>query len=597
LAALTNLDGYSDALVVLGTAGILIPALRLIGVNPIIGYLAAGALLGPFGLGSFVATHPSIHWLTVSDAKNVAFIAEFGIVFLLFLIGIEMTFERLSAMRKQIIGLGLSQWFLTTIILSLLAYQLGQSVTAAIILGASLALSSTAIVVEILASRQRLATSVGRSSFSILLAQDLAIIPLLMLVSILGSGSEGSLVWSISLALFQAIAALAIIVLFGRVLLRPFFRMVGSSGSSELFIAAILFVIVATGVVAAKAGLSMALGAFVAGLLLAETEYRKGIEAIMEPFKGLLLGVFFFTIGMMIDPKAILAAPLATITAIVTLIGIKALIIFAIMRFGKFAWPAALETALLLAPGGELAFVAIGAAQVSKAIDKPIADFAMIVIAISMALIPFLASTARAISKSNTKSIVDPETLIKPSGDVNHAIVVGHGRVGRVITDMLERHKVPYLASDSDARSVAADRKQGHKVYFGDASDIAFLRSCNIEKAKALIITIHTPSAIERVVSAARTLRPDIPIISRARDATHAKKLYRLGVNDAVPETIEASLQLSEAALVGIGIPTGYVIASIHEKRDEFRAELKNAAEEFGLSATRAMREKSTVKP
>jgi monovalent cation:H+ antiporter-2, CPA2 family len=593
LALALNFNVYSDALVVLGTAGILIPALRQFGVNPIVGYLSAGALLGPFGLGSLVASYPSIHWLSISDSKNVSSIAEFGIVFLLFLIGLEMTFERLNAMRRQILGLGISQWIVTSLIITSIAYYWGQPLAAAIILGTSFALSSTAIVVEILASRQRLSTTVGRSSFAILLAQDLAIIPLLMFVSVLGNSDQGSVLNNIGLALIQAGAALAIIVLFGRVFLRPLFRMVGETGSSELFIAAILFVVLATGVLAAKAGLSMALGAFVAGLLLAETEYRKSIETIVNPFKGLLLGVFFFTVGMLIDLRAIYEAPLMIAIAIFSLIVIKSAIIFILARIGKLSKVASIETALLLAPGGELAFVSIGTALLSNAITKPIADFAMIVIAFSMVLIPFLASLARGITDRNLKATPDPETLVRPTAETNHAIVVGHGRVGRVVTTLLEHHRVSYLATDSDARSVSADRKLGHKVYFGNATDPAFLQSCNIAQAKALIITIHTPSAIEKVVAAARSLRPDIPIISRARDASHARKLYKLGVNDAVPETIEASLQLSEAALVGIGIPTGYVIASIHEKRDEFRSELQNAAEEFGVTETRGMREKS----
>ena len=303
MAAPINIDAYSDALVVLGTAGVVIPVVRRCGLSPVLGYLVAGALLGPLGLGSLIGAFPFLYWITVVDAKNVAGIAELGVVFLLFLIGLELSYERLKAMRRLVFGLGSLQIALSAAVIGGIAVLTGNAPAVSIILGACLALSSTAIVVEVLSNQGRLATTAGRASFSVLLAQDLAVIPILLFVSILGAGASSSLITSLVLALLNAAFAIGAIVIIGRLLLRPLFRLVASTGTSELFVATALFVIIGTGVVAAIAGLSMALGAFIAGLLLAETEFRKAIETTIGPFKGLLLGLFFFTVGMSIDVR------------------------------------------------------------------------------------------------------------------------------------------------------------------------------------------------------------------------------------------------------------------------------------------------------
>jgi len=310
VASTINVAAFSDALVVLGTAGIVVPIVSRLGFSPVLAYLGAGALLGPLGLGSLINSFPALFWFTVGDAKDVAGIAELGIVFLLFLIGLELSLHRLLTMRRLVFGLGGLQVLITTALLAGGAVYFGKSPSEAIILGGSLSLSSTAIVLELLSRQERLTTNVGRASFAVLLLQDLAVIPILMFVSLLAAGPSGSVLASLGRALLQAALALAVIVVFGRVLLRPLFRMVAATRSRDLFIATTLFVIIAAGVIANQAGLSMALGAFVAGLLLAETEYRKAIEATIEPFKGLLLGIFFFTVGMDIDVRELLREPL-----------------------------------------------------------------------------------------------------------------------------------------------------------------------------------------------------------------------------------------------------------------------------------------------
>jgi CPA2 family monovalent cation:H+ antiporter-2 len=599
LASTINITNYSDALIVLGTAGVVVPMVRRFGLSPVLGYLGAGALLGPLGLGSFHEQFPGLFWFTISDAKNVEGIADLGVVFLLFLIGLELSLQRLLAMRRLVFGLGGLQVLITGAILAGIAIWAGQTPANAAILGVSLSLSSTAIVLELLSNQERLTTTVGRASFSVLLAQDLAVVPLLMFISILGAGAGGSVLGSLGRALLQAAVAITVIVLFGR-MLRPLFRLVTNTRSTELFIAAVLFVIIAAGVVAYEAGLSMALGAFVAGLLLAETEYRKAIEATVEPFKGLLLGIFFFTVGMEIDFRELIHEPVALAGDVVALIAIKSLVLIALARLFRLSWPVAVEIGLLLGPGGEFAFVSISMATGLNLIDPELASFTLAVTSVTMVLIPLLSFAGRRFAarlRARAGGPVASELTVAPTAsEQRHAIVVGYGRVGKVVSALLKQHNIPYIAADSDAAIVTHDRRDGLDVYYGDASDPNFLEVCGLSRAAGVIITIHNHDLIDDIVEHVRTVRPDVMIVARARDAVHARHLYALGATDAVPETIEASLQLSEAALVELGVPTGLVIASIHEKRDEIRHSLQDAARQAGRDTIRSVRAK-TRKP
>ncbi|KAI95956.1 potassium transporter TrkA [Rhodomicrobium udaipurense JA643] len=587
---------YGDALVVLGTAGIVVPLLRRLGVSSVLGYLGAGAILGPYGLGSLRAEYGVLPWITISDSKSLGGIAELGVVFLLFTIGLELSYNRLLTMRRLVFGLGLLQVVASTAVIAAICAAAGLDLRLSIILGACLALSSTAIVVDVLACQRRLATATGRASFSILLAQDLAVVPLLLFLLILGSSAEASVYEALALALLKAALGLSFILIVARLFLRPLFRLVASAGSSEPFMAATLFVVVATGVTASRAGLSMALGAFLAGLLLAETEYRKSVEIAIEPFKGVLLGLFFFTVGMGIDFREILNHPGLVFGAIVALVIVKAAIVLGIAPLFGVPRPAALETALLLGPAGEFAFVGLGLAAGLKLIPAEISGPALAVVSLSMAFIPLLDIAGRKLAERaaakrpglDAALFALPETELK-----DHAIVVGHGRVGQVLCSLLERHRFPFIASDKDPDVVSHHRRLGREVYYGDAANPAFLNACGLQRASALIITITAGDQIVGIVKTALNLRPDLVILSRARDATHAHQLYAIGVTDAVPETIEASLQLSEASLVALGIPAGPAIASIHEMRDEFRAEFQDAARRSGRQVTRAIRRKT----
>ena len=589
-----NMAAYNDALVVLGTAGILVPILSRLGFSPVLGYLAAGALLGPLGLGSLSQSFPLLSWFTIGDYGDVAGIAELGVVFLLFLIGLELSLPRLLTMRRLVFGVGGLQVLVTTALLAAAAAYSGKTLPEAIILGASLSLSSTAIVLELLSKQERMKTTAGRASFAVLLAQDLAVVPILIFIGLLAAGPQGAVLGSLAKAFMQAVVALAVIVLFGRFLLRPLFRLVASTRSSDLFIATALFVIIAAGVVASQAGLSMELGGFVAGLLLAETEYRKAVEATIEPVKALLIGIFFFTVGMAIDIRALLREPLLLAGAVAGLIAVKSLLIVGLARLFRLSWPVAVEMGLLLGAGGEFAFVSLVLAAGSNLIDHSTASFALTVTAVTMALIPLLSHFARRFaSRLRAAGAAPSELMMRPTGRQRHAIVVGYGRVGKVVCALLKEHGIPYIAADSDASTVTRDRRDGHDVYYGDAADQKFLEICGLADAAGVIITIHTHHLIDDIVEHVRALRPDVLIVSRARDADHARHLYRLGATDAVPEAIEASLQLSEAALVGLGLPMGPVIASIHEKRDEIRHALQQAARAAGLEETRSVRAKT----
>lgn len=571
-----------DVLVVLGTAGVVVPLMHRWKVGSVLGFLLAGAILGPYGLARLADSWSPMSWVTVTKVEDIAGIADFGVVFLLFVIGLELSVARLSALKRLVFGLGTLQVLLSAALIGAIALQLGASPPTALVLGSCLALSSTAVVIEVLAEQKRLASQTGRTAFAILLFQDLAVIPILFMVETLGhaGGDARSVGLGLALTLAQGIAAVGAIVVVGRLLLRPLFRLVAETRSAELFMAATLFVAIGTGVATALAGLSMAFGAFVAGLLLAETEYRRAIEATIEPFKSLLLGVFFFSVGMKIDLDFVVAHPGLILVGAVALVVVKGVVTGLGARL--FGVPPAhtVKVALLIGPGGEFAFIVMALALSLGLVDADTSTFVIAVVSLSMAAIPFFDLIGKRLSREIDRRVPAAETLIAPPEDTEvRALVVGYGRVGRVVAAMLDTHAVPWLAVDLEAENVVDGRRAGHPVYFGDVTNPLFLRSCGIATTATVIVTMHKPSSIDAVVDAVRAERADVALVVRARDGDHARSLYRKGVTDAVPETIEASLQLSEAALVDLGVPMGPIIASIHEKRDEFRKALTKAAQ------------------
>ncbi|MGB6176363.1 MAG: cation:proton antiporter [Methylocella sp.] len=568
-------EQYKETLIFLATAGVVVPLFRRLKFSPVLGFLGAGVLLGPYGLGALAR---QIGWLApfaLANVEQIAPVAEFGVVFLLFMIGLELSWQRLAIIGRLVFGLGALQVFGSAAALGALALILGEPSTSAEVLGFALALSSTAIVIPVLAEAKRLGTTAGRTIFAVLLFQDLMVAPLLFMVAMLGMRGGGLGMVFVSF-LVPALTGLSVIVLSGRLVMRPLFRHVAAAGSTEFFIAACLLVVIGAGVLTAASGLSMGLGAFIAGILLAETEYRREIEVTIEPFKGLLLGLFFVSIGASLDLSHILSAPLIAFGLALGIIFVKFCVNWLAGWIARLPVRVSTEAALMLAPGGEFAFVIVTAAVAAKAMPAGTGAEAMIAVTLSMFAVPFLGALAKRLARRPA----EPAALLEPDvdGPAPDAIIVGFGRVGQLVGDMLHAHAIRYLAVDTDPSLVKRLRGEGRDIYWGNASRPEFLARCGLAKAKALIVTMNKPADAEDIVRDARAVHPDLIIVARARDAHHATLLYGLGVSDAVPETIEASLQLSEAVLVDMGIPMGKVIASIHEKRDEFRKILQPIA-------------------
>ncbi len=585
-------QSYKDVVLFLATAGIVVPLFRRWRFSPILGFLGAGVVLGPYGLGRLSADVPWLGAFTIDNPDQVAQLAEFGVVFLLFMIGLELSWERLRRMRRFVFGLGFLQVAVCGSVTAAVAIALGQPPQAAVAVGAALALSSTAIVMPLLAERKRQHSLTGRATFSVLLFQDLAVAPILVTLALMAGRPGENLPADLLLAFAPAAGGVALLLVFGRLLLRPMLRSVAKARSEELFVAACLLVVVGAGLVSALTGLSMALGAFIAGLLLAESEFRHKVEVTIEPFKGLLLGLFFVSMGIGLNVPLLIERPLQVIGAALGLLVLNAGVIFVLARLFGLKTRAAAEAALLLAGAGEFAFVIIGEAMAQGLVERTLGQTVLVAATLSMISIPLLAAVGARIGGRRLAPAETPADLDEaadPSGE-RRVLVVGYGRVGKLVSEMLTRHGIAWVAADQDARLVDAGRRAGAAIYFGDAARPDFLSRCGLADAPALVVTMDDPEGAEAIVAVARELRPDLVIVARARDARHAARLYELGATDAVPETVEASLQLSEAVLVDIGIPMGLVIASIHERRDEFRTAL-NRPEALGGRTRRHRRE------
>jgi len=567
---------FKDVVLFLATAGIVVPLFRRWRISPVLGFLVAGVLLGPSGLGALGAHAPWVAELTINSPRELAQLGELGVVFLRFMIGLELSWARLWLMRRYVFGLGALQVLGCGLIVGLTAYLLGASPAASAAVGAAMALSSTAVVMPILTESRRQHVQAGRVTFAVLLFQDLAVAPILITLSLLGREDGAGLSPDLLLSFAPAVAAVAGLVGFGRFLLRPMMRSVAKARSEELFMAACLLVVLGSGLLAAFAGLSMALGAFVAGLLLAETEFRHEVEQVIEPFKGLLLGIFFLAAGIGLDVGLILEAPLQVAGVTFGLMGLNAALIFGLARGFGLKWRSAVETALLLAASGEFAFVILGSAMAQGLVPDALGQSLLVSATLSMMCIPALAALGLRIAGRAVAGVA--EAAGPAEAGEGRILLVGFGRVGRLVGEMLDRHGLPWSAIDQDAGVVERGRRAGHSLYFGDALRAGFLERCGLDSARALVVTADADGddvgAVEALVSLVRDRRPDLTIVARARDSRQALRLYDLGVSDAVPETVEASLQLSEAVLLGVGLPAGPVIDAIHERRDAFRREL-----------------------
>jgi CPA2 family monovalent cation:H+ antiporter-2 len=587
------LGGYTDVVLFLATAGVVVPIFRRFRLSPVLAFLGAGVALGPFGLGALQGELPWLRYVTMKSSASMAQLAEFGVVFLLFAIGLELSWERLWTMRRFVFGLGGSQVVVCSAVIAGVAMLLGQGPVAAVLLGAALALSSTAVVMPLLAERNRQFSRPGRATFSVLLLQDLAVAPILATIAVLGGDRGESFSLKLILAFAAAALGLMILVVLGRLVLRPMMRSVAKADSEELFVAASLLIVVVAGLVAAVSGLSMALGAFVAGLLLAETEYRKDIERTVAPFKGLLLGLFFVSIGIGLDLSLLAAQPTWIVALLVGLMLLNGTIVFGLARLFGLGAAAAVETALLLAAGGEFAFVILHFAANEGLLDRRLVQTVLVSATLSMFCIPVLASIGAALGRSTSVKAGQPS--IDPLRSArSKVLIVGYGRVGRLVADMLARHGVPWIAIERAPRLIAAVRQQGHEVILGDAARPDVLDRLGLDTALAMVVTMDSAEAAEAVVVTARSVAPDLGIVARAHDAELAGRLYQVGATDVVPETIEASLRLSEALLLRIGTPPDSVVSSVSQRRDEFRHQAPKAEKPIGKA--RALRHGNIVR-
>jgi len=568
---------YREALVFLGTAGVIIPLMTRFRVSPVVGFLVAGLLLGPNAIGRFSDLIPPLGWITISSQEAVDQLAELGVAFLLFTIGLELSLDRLWTMRRSVFGLGMAQVMLTTAAIAGTAFAFGNPIDASLVIGACLALSSTAIVVQLLAEQHRLASVAGRNIFGVLLAQDLAVVPILFLIVVFGEAAHGgtetitlqAVLSGLGIAVLQAIAAVSLIVGIGRVILRRLFRSVARTHNRELFMAAILFVVVGTSLITRAAGLSMALGAFLAGLLLAETEFRRQVEVDIEPFKGLLLGLFFISVGMRIDPAAVAQHPFMLAISVIGMTGLKAAVIGLLARLFGLAWPVALEASLLLAGGGEFAFLVLSLASSSGLTTPEVEQFMLLVASGTMLATPILARMGRSLGQRSTRATALTDLPAEAAGSASgRPVVIGAGRVGRLVCDVLSTEGHVPLVIDRDAELVARGRNEGRDIVFGDAQRPGILRKCGIETAPIAVVTLHDATATEQVVTMLHRLRPDLPIIARARDAEHAVRLFSMGATQVIPEAFETGLDLAGDALRRLGASPDRTSALLDSRRE-----------------------------
>jgi CPA2 family monovalent cation:H+ antiporter-2 len=568
-------DYYVFVIVFLLASAVIVPVFQRLKISPVLGFLLVGVLLGPDVMGLIAHVWPLASAFAVTGSHTAHSLAELGVVFLLFSIGLELTFERLKLMRKMVFGLGASQLLLSTVVLTGMFLWMRHSFPAAMTLGMALALSSTAMVVPVLTERKALHTPAGKGIFAVLLAQDLAVAPIMVAIGMItGATAKGADEATGSgglLALIPALIGMGVLVIGGRFLLRPLFKGVVRSKNRELFMAACLLVVLASGEVAILFGLTMGLGAFVAGVLLAETEYRREIEVMIDPFKGLLLGLFFVTVGARLEIASVLAKPGLIFGIAAGLILLKAAVVYPAARVFGLKRGSALEAALVLGPAGEFAFVIIDEAITHHVLSHAFGQAVILSAIVSLFCVPALADLALRLSRKLMPAAAPTSQAPDVVGEGARVLIVGYGRVGEHVASMLRIHDIPFTVIDIDPSIAARARKGGIEAWYGDASHPDLLQRMGLDRARAVVITASNAAFTEVCVANVRQVRADVHIIARARDARHAQRLYQLGATDAVPETFEASLQLAENTLIDVGVPMGLVIASIHEERDQFR--------------------------
>jgi CPA2 family monovalent cation:H+ antiporter-2 len=567
-----------EILLFLSLAGILIPTLQRLRINQVLGFLAVGALLGPYGLGRLAPQIPWLGWLTFPNNDNVATLAELGVLFLMFMIGLELSAARLWAMRRWVFGIGSAQVLLCTALIGGAVWLvLGRDSNAALVLGLVLSLSSTAVVMQLLSERHGTGTRLGQAAFAVLMLQDLAVVPILILIGALGRhGPEANVAWLAIVAMAKAFVAIALIYMLGGRVIHPLFRAFARHRQPDVFMALILLSTFGIAALSAMAGLSMALGALIAGLLLAETEFKHEVELMVEPFKGLLMGLFFMTVGMGMDALQVVEAPLWLACAVALLVLLKGVVIAPLLRLGGLPWGRAIEGGLLLGQGGEFAFIVIGYAEASRLLDGALGGRVMLAVGLSLFITPMLARIGHAIgerweSAAQEKNYADDAALDDARGRV---IIAGFGRVGQQLARLLDDQNIPYVAFENDARLVSKLHKEGVPVYFGNAARPELLRRVHADEAPAIVLTMDHPASALQAVRGIHREYPHARVFARSRDEKHARALKLAGASVVVPETLEASLQLSAFVLESMGLDERVVDGIVDQERELFAAAL-----------------------
>lgn len=547
-------------------AMIAVPLSRWLGLGAVLGYLAAGMIIGPWGLK------------LINDVEAMLHISEFGVILLLFIIGLELQPSRLWVLRKQVFGLGAAQVLITGLVLGGITLALGWTWQAALVAGLGLAMSSTAFVLQTLAERKQLTTRHGRESFTILLFQDLAVIPLLaalpFLAASLGTASgpaHGPSGW---VDAAKALAIIGALIFSSRFLLRPLFRLVAAHGGREIFTATALFIVIGVTLLMEFAGLTASLGAFLAGMLLADSEYRHELEADIEPFKGLLMGLFFISVGMSANLGLLLQQPFAIAAIVAGLVVIKFVLLYIIGRVAGTAAVSARKLGLALAQGGEFAFVLFGAAATAGILAAPVSQLLVVAVTVSMLIAPLLflledKVLAPAFDRKQTREF---DTIDAPQ---NHVVVAGYGRVGQIIARVLSLKGIPFVALEKDADQVDTVRRFGGKLYFGDATRMELLHAANIANARLLVLAIDDPEDSVKCAQLVRHHFSQVPIIARARNRMHAHRLADVGVTRFYRETWHSSLEMALQSLLQLQIPLSEASTAIARFRDHDLALLK----------------------
>ncbi len=553
-----DISYLNDILILLFASVVVVVIFRQIGLSPALGYLIAGAIIGPFGLQF------------VESTQSTKSIAELGVVFMLFAIGLELTFARLKTIRKYVFGFGSLQIIITSGIITFVAsYFFNIPLESALVISCALAMSSTAIVMQVIAENGEQSTRVGRLSFSILLMQDLAVIPILVLLPLLAK-SNLNIFNALGGALLNAFIALVIIFAIGSLLLKPFFRIIAHTQNEVLFLSFTLMIILGSALLCHKLGLSFALGAFIAGLMVAETEFRYRVEEEILSLKSLLMGLFFMTIGMSFDSNLLINS-LANIASIALgLIIFKAVIIIILCRIFRFPLAPSVHTGLLLAQGGEFSFVVLLVAVENKLLSDELSQILMTAVTLSMALTPMLASLGRKIKgQLYIKEILRDNKLKREIGDISkHVIIIGFSKVGRITAFILRKRKINYLILENNHRVVRIEKNNGFNIYYGDAMNIEILNYIGVSRAESVVVSLEDEIACIKVTRFIHQNFPNVAVITKSESFNNADRFRKVGASYVVSKNLETGLQLGSAALSSAGVNSQEVATIINSFRD-----------------------------